>query len=206
MTLTVEELKAILSRDDTPVIDIRLVRAFALEHIAGTHSVPFRQDGWVASIKAALSKNMIVLFGDNPRLAQAARQAWEQSGGTVLAVWDQGLGPWKAQGEPTVAVKNMTVDTLAQQLNEVAVIDVREPYEWRSGVIPGAKAIPLGTLVEHLGELPKDRPYVVVCAHGNRSLTGAAFLADQGYDASSLLGGMALWLGAAYPVDRSSQP
>jgi len=204
MTLTVEHLKEILESNQFPVIDIRLIRAFAEEHIAGSQSLPFRQEGWAALVRQAITEPSVVLLTDNPRLGTAAKEAWEQAGGTVVAVWDQGLGPWKQHGAATVQVKHVTVDELAHRLGAFSVIDVREPYEWRSGIIPGAKTIPLGTLSERLAELPKDRHHVVVCAHGNRSLTGAAFLAERGYTTFSVLGGMALWLGAGHPIDRWS--
>jgi rhodanese-related sulfurtransferase len=205
MTLTVATLKDLLGQGDFPVIDIRLIRAFAAEHILGTLSVPFQQDGFVVAVKQRTSGDTIVLFGDQPRTVAAAKALWEQSGGTVMATWDQGLDPWKAAGESTICVKNVTVDELAAEPEDSrSVIDVREPYEWRSGVIPGALRIPLSHLRDEMAQLSPDRSYVVVCAHGNRSLAGAAQLADHGYHTASVLGGMALWLGAGYPVDRTS--
>ncbi len=203
MIPSVDALKAILQEGKIPVIDIRLTRAFAEEHIVGTRSAPFNQTGWAEGLKPALSGSTIAIFSDSRQLGEAAKNAWERAGGTIALLWDQGLDPWKAKGEATVKVKNLTVDELAQSLDQVAVIDVREPYEWRSGIIPGAKTIPLGQLSQHLEELPQQKPYVVVCAHGNRSLAGASYLADRGYQAASVLGGMALWLGAGHPVDRS---
>lgn len=48
------------------------------------------------------------------------------------------------------------------------LIDVREPYEAERCNI-GGKLIPMGEIVEHLNEIPKDIPVVVHCRSGARS-------------------------------------
>lgn len=48
------------------------------------------------------------------------------------------------------------------------LIDVREPYEAERCNI-GGKLMPMGEIVEHLNEIPKDIPVVVHCRSGARS-------------------------------------
>jgi rhodanese-related sulfurtransferase len=48
------------------------------------------------------------------------------------------------------------------------LIDVREPYEAERCSI-GGKLMPMGEIVEHLNEIPKDIPVVVHCRSGARS-------------------------------------
>jgi len=79
------------------------------------------------------------------------------------------------------------------------VLDVREPDEYANGHIPGSKLIPLGTLGNHLAELPKEQPIVVVCAAGGRSAHATQHLVQAGYKAVNLVGGMMGWQG---PVER----
>ena len=74
------------------------------------------------------------------------------------------------------------------------VLDVREPWEWRTGRVPGAIHVPLGQLVARVGELPRDRPIAVICAHGQRSLGAAAFLLRSGFErVASVAGGTVAW-------------
>ena len=62
------------------------------------------------------------------------------------------------------------------------LIDVREPYEAERSNI-GGKLIPLGEIVEHLGEIPKDMPVVVHCRSGARSAAVINALSTRyGYD------------------------
>ena len=56
------------------------------------------------------------------------------------------------------------------------VVDVRQPDEYRSGHIIGAKLIPLGELGQRINELPKDREIICVCATGNRSRSATKLL------------------------------
>ena len=44
---------------------------------------------------------------------------------------------------------------------EVCLLDVRQPSEYQSGHMPGAKLIPVGELDGRLSELDKDKPIIV---------------------------------------------
>ncbi|MEP7378615.1 MAG: rhodanese-like domain-containing protein [Chloroflexota bacterium] len=81
------------------------------------------------------------------------------------------------------------------------VLDVREPSEWVTGHIAGAKLIPLGQLPTRLAEVPRDRAVVVVCRTGNRSAQGRDILVGAGYTAvTSMTGGMTDWIAQGNPV------
>jgi len=79
-----------------------------------------------------------------------------------------------------------------EQLN---LLDVREPDEWESGHIPGAKHIPLGTLRTRYKELDPAEETIVICRSGNRSALACEFLASMGYKAANMQGGMIEWEG-----------
>ncbi|MFZ1578851.1 MAG: thioredoxin domain-containing protein [Nostocoides sp.] len=74
-----------------------------------------------------------------------------------------------------------------------AVVDVREPMEYRAGHVPGALKIPLGRLGEKLDEIPTSEPVYIICASGNRSLQAAEALRTQGIEAYSVAGGTSAW-------------
>ncbi len=80
------------------------------------------------------------------------------------------------------------------------VIDVREPYEYASGHVPGARLVPLASLPSHAAGLPGDQPVYLICATGNRSLTAARYLARRGMDARSVAGGTSRWRARGLPV------
>lgn len=79
-------------------------------------------------------------------------------------------------------------------------VDVREPEEWAAGHVEGSLWIPLGQLQARAGELPRDRPLVVVCRSGSRSAYAADALVAAGWDARNLAGGLHAWAAAGLPL------
>lgn len=84
------------------------------------------------------------------------------------------------------------------------ILDVRQPEEFRSGHIAGAKLVPLGELRQRLQELPKDREILCVCQSGSRSGSAVGQLTSAGLNAINLRGGMLGWKMAGLPVKRGS--
>lgn len=85
---------------------------------------------------------------------------------------------------------------IANRLNDIILVDVREPVEYRQGHIPGSLPIPLGQLPEAIaGVIPAlDREVVLVCAVGARSALATQLLARMGYSkVANLSGGVKLW-------------
>jgi rhodanese-related sulfurtransferase len=74
------------------------------------------------------------------------------------------------------------------------VIDVREKWENELCSLPNAALIPLGSLPEHLADVPKDKVVVMHCHHGSRSGRAVAYLQQQGYtNVFNLKGGIHAW-------------
>jgi rhodanese-related sulfurtransferase len=86
---------------------------------------------------------------------------------------------------------------------EIAVIDVREDWEYAEGHVPGATLIPLGSLEDRIDEIPEDTPVVLVCRSGNRSGQAFRFLERQGFDnVSNMVGGMLAWEAAGLETEK----
>lgn len=102
------------------------------------------------------------------------------------------------------ALTTIDVAALQEAMNdEVTLVDVREPYEYDGGHVPGALSMPLGQVVSLAADLPKDQPLYVICRSGNRSLQAAEALVEAGFqDVRNVGGGMISWQAAGYPVER----
>jgi len=78
--------------------------------------------------------------------------------------------------------------------NPPALLDVRESWETDICRIAGSQTIPMGQIPQRLKEIPDDRPLVVICHHGGRSMQVTMFLRSQGYEqAVNLSGGVDRW-------------
>jgi rhodanese-related sulfurtransferase len=85
------------------------------------------------------------------------------------------------------------------------LLDVREPWEYLAGHVPGAQLIPLGELEQRVAEVPRDREVLAICHSGQRSLAAAGYLQQLGYTkVSNVDGGTAAWIERGYPTEGSS--
>lgn len=92
----------------------------------------------------------------------------------------------------------------AQELiakGDIDVVDVREPHEWATGHVPGARLIPLGQLRADFAGADIGKRVLFVCEKGGRSQQ-AAQLAEQNGAAEvySLEGGTSGWRTAGLPI------
>ncbi len=79
-------------------------------------------------------------------------------------------------------------------IDDLQLVDVRQPGETAGGVIAGAILIPLTQLNEMMATLDRDRPTIIYCAGGFRSSIAASQLVANGFsNVSDLLGGFGAW-------------
>lgn len=81
----------------------------------------------------------------------------------------------------------------ADAASSYALIDVREPLEHEHYNI-GGQLIPLGDLMANASALPKDKPVVLYCEKGIRSIIAIQRLEALGFqNLYNLSGGMKAW-------------
>jgi adenylyltransferase/sulfurtransferase len=82
------------------------------------------------------------------------------------------------------------------------LVDVREAGERIIVTIPGATAVPLGSILDGSGlhTIPRDQPIVLYCRSGVRSEQAAVSLLAAGYrDVAHLSGGVLAWIDEVDP-------
>jgi rhodanese-related sulfurtransferase len=94
----------------------------------------------------------------------------------------------------------MDAQTTYRQRDQLIILDVRQPHEWRAGHIDGARHLPLTQLPRRLRDLDRHNPTVVVCRSGHRSAIAATLLRALGVAAHSLDGGVNAWTAAGLPL------
>jgi rhodanese-related sulfurtransferase len=183
---------------------VRSKEAYAAGHIPGSLSNPFRESyatwlGWLVPGETAL------LFVTD---AVPLDRVLEESllvGYEHFAGWlGGGIEAWAAAGKPVGRTEPVDASGARKALLDGAVaLDVREPSEHEGGHIEGAIHLPLSRLGAELDGLPKGRPILAYCGHGERASTAVSLLARAGFNSLlNLDGGIEAWRDAGYRLVR----
>jgi glyoxylase-like metal-dependent hydrolase (beta-lactamase superfamily II)/rhodanese-related sulfurtransferase len=95
-----------------------------------------------------------------------------------------GFKAWMDAGKEVDHVNRITAKELEEKYNNenILIVDVRKKSEYDTQHVIGAINIPLHLINDHLAELPKDKPFVIHCAGGYRSVIAASILKQRGWD------------------------
>ena len=76
----------------------------------------------------------------------------------------------------------ITYPALVKALHDgkVALVDVREVNEYEAGHVEGSSLVPLSTF-DPAAQLPRDKPIVLICRSGNRSMTALTRARQAGF-------------------------
>src|SRR5262249_50490186 len=115
---------------------------------------------------------------------------------TKLIDYEQFCGV-RGQEAPAATPADITVEELKARMDrqeEVFILDLRNPEEYRICRIPGSTLIPLPELSRRVGELDREREWIVHCRSGMRSAKAVQFRRDQGFRRGhNLKGGILAW-------------
>jgi rhodanese-related sulfurtransferase len=109
--------------------------------------------------------------------------------------------------QPGAAIPTIDVTEADRRHREASpqplIVDVREPNEFAAVRLDEVVLLPMSSFAERFGELPKDRPLLVMCAAGSRSAAATAHLIRNGdADVVNVAGGITEWQRAGLPVRK----
>lgn len=95
-------------------------------------------------------------------------------------------------------MEEITATELKQKFDngeDFQLIDVRQPDEFAFARIEGAKLIPLGEIIQRMGELDESKEAIIQCKAGGRSAHAIQYLQRAGYKGklANLKGGIIAW-------------
>ena len=101
---------------------------------------------------------------------------------------------------PKVSLEQARAD---HEAGRIVLIDIREPKEHATGVVAGARLLPMSQLGQRLGEIPQnaDKPVYLICNTQNRSQAVLSGLVEKGYKhVHYVQGGMSGWANKGWPM------
>jgi rhodanese-related sulfurtransferase len=102
----------------------------------------------------------------------------------TIGFLEGGFDGWKKAGKEVDTVQRITAETFAtiHEAEKRLIIDVRKKSEFDSQHVTDAINIPLNEINNHLATFPKDKPFVLHCAGGYRSMIAASMLKQRGWE------------------------
>lgn len=200
--LSLEEVLAAQAAGAT-ILDTRSAEVFAAGHLKGSLNVGL--DGNFASWAGQVLdlEADVVLVSDPGDEGQAVRRLGRIGFDRVRGHLAGGAAAFDGKDDLQASIGRRSVAEAQADLGSGAaplVLDVRQPGEVSTACIEGRLAIPLGQLASRLGEIPRDRPLLVHCKAGYRSMIASSILGRAGIPSQDLRGGFDAWAGAGAPV------
>ena len=102
----------------------------------------------------------------------------------TIGYLEGGFESWKQAEKETDFLKRITGEQLEVMLKtaDLPLFDVRKKSEFDSEHLLNSTNIPLNQLNTKLGSFPKEKPFVIYCAGGYRSMIAASILKQRGFD------------------------
>jgi hydroxyacylglutathione hydrolase len=195
-------LKAALA-SGAVIVDTRPRDEFCAAHPQGALSLPDRPNFSTRAAWFLKAETPIVLLAKPSRvehlLRRLVRVGLDRIVGYIPDVASAGL--------PTESLAQMTVDEAQRHWasHDLLLLDVRQRSEFADAHIPQTTNVSAGRLAASLATIPKDRPILVLCAGGDRSVSAASALRAAGFsEVSNLRGGFGEWSTHGYPAERTS--
>jgi glyoxylase-like metal-dependent hydrolase (beta-lactamase superfamily II)/rhodanese-related sulfurtransferase len=137
---------------------------------------------WVGEMVADI-KQPILLITETGKEEEAIIRLSRVGYDNTIGYLESGFEAWKNAGKEVDTVNRISAEEFAAQYSSnPMVIDVRKKSEFDSEHVVGAVNIPLNEINKHLAEIPKDKPFVLHCAGGYRSMIAAAMLKQRGWE------------------------
>lgn len=98
--------------------------------------------------------------------------------------------------QPPIEIDVQSVKAMLDGGDEFLLLDCREVNENQFAKIDGSTLIPMGEITTRVGELDphREKPIVVHCHHGGRSLQVTHWLRQQGFQSvQNMTGGIDVW-------------
>ncbi len=184
VALSPNDFEGIANETGALILDTRAPQTFKDAFVP--NSINIGIDGgfapWVGALIIDL-KQPIVLVTDEGRAKEVVTRLARVGYDNVLGYLEGGIEAWTKAGKEIDQITSISAQDLEQELanNELNVLDVRKPNEFKSEHIVGASNFPLDYINDNIDELNRDITYHIHCAGGYRSMITSSILKARGF-------------------------
>ena len=182
--LTAEAFEAAANETGALVLDTRNASDFANGFIPNSINIglegSFAQ--WVGEMIPDIKQEILLVTDEGKEeeaIIRLSRVGYDGSIGYLKG----GFESWAKAGKEVDSIGRITAQEFNNQYSSNPVMfDVRKKSEFDSEHVLGSVNVPLNEINKHLSEFPKDKPFILNCAGGYRSMIAASMLKQRGWD------------------------
>lgn len=183
--LTPIEFEFVANETSALILDSRQTDDFAAGFIPNSINIGLDSNFamWVGELISDIKQEILLVTDEGKEeetITRLARVGYDHAIGFLKG----GFASWKSAGKDYNTVNRISAMEFSKRYENEnpLVFDVRKKSEYESEHILNAVNIPLNAINEHLAEIPKDRPFILHCAGGYRSMIAASILKQRGWD------------------------
>jgi hydroxyacylglutathione hydrolase len=179
-----EAFEVVANEERPLVLDTRPAAEFAKGFIPNSINIGLDSNFamWVGEMIPDIKQTILLVTEpgkEEESVIRLSRVGYDQTIGYLKG----GFDAWRAAGKEVDTVQRIDAATFADRYaTDPLVIDVRKKSEFDSEHVVGAINVPLNQINQHLAQFPKDKPFIVHCAGGYRSMIAASILKQRGWE------------------------
>ena len=182
--LSVAAFETIANETGALVLDTRNANEFANGFIP--NSICIGLDGkfaqWVGEMIPDIKQPILLVTPagkEEEAIIRLSRVGYDGSIGYL----EGGFQSWEKAGKEVDTITRISAAAFSEQYQDKPLIfDVRKKSEFDSEHVQESFNIPLNELNKHLAAFPKDKPFILTCEGGYRSMIAASMLKQRGWD------------------------
>lgn len=182
--LRAHDFEVVANEERPLVLDTRPAALFAKGFIPNSINIGLDSNFamWVGEMITDI-KQAILLVTEPGREEESIIRLSRVGYDNTIGYLDGGFEAWKAAGKEVDTVARISAEEFAKRYGaKPLVFDVRKKSEFDSEHVEGAINVPLNQINQHLAEFPKDKPFILHCAGGYRSMIAASILKARGWE------------------------
>lgn len=182
--LAVNAFEAAANETRALVLDTRNAADFAQGYIP--NSINIALDGsfamWVGEMITDIKQPILLVTypgKEEEAITRLSRVGYDNT----LGYLQGGFDAWKGEGKEAETINRISANEFAGRYfaDKPTVIDVRKKSEFDSQHVIDAINVPLNQINSHLAQFPADKPFILNCAGGYRSMIAASLLKQRGF-------------------------
>jgi hydroxyacylglutathione hydrolase len=182
--LSTADFEVVANEERPLVLDTRPAVVFAKGFIPNSVNIGLDSNFamWVGEMIPDIKQSILLVTEpgkEEESIIRLSRVGYDNTIGFLKG----GFPAWKAAGKEVDTVARITADEFAKRyVTKPLIFDVRKKSEFDSEHVVEAINVPLNQINQHLAQFPKDKPFIVHCAGGYRSMIAASILKQRGWE------------------------